>query len=133
MRVLLDTNAWAWTLSNNTLRLSQAAVDAIEAADSVFVSPIAVFEIGQKVRIGKWPEMEPYVEGIEQIFLGRGGAFAPLTPATCLAASLLDWDHRDPFDRLMAATAIELGVPLISTDTHFDSLPPRKGWQGRLW
>ena len=33
----------------------------MNAADSVLVSPITFFEIAQKVRLGKWPEMEPFV------------------------------------------------------------------------
>jgi PIN domain nuclease of toxin-antitoxin system len=31
------------------------------AADIVLVSPITFFEVAQKVRLGKWPEMEPFV------------------------------------------------------------------------
>lgn len=58
--VLLDTHAWVWSLDADD-RLSAPARTAIAAADSVFVSPITFFEIAQKVRIGKWPEMERFV------------------------------------------------------------------------
>ena len=41
-------------------RLSSNAVSAIDSAKAVRVSPISIFEITQKVRVGKWPEMAPY-------------------------------------------------------------------------
>ena len=50
--VLLDTHAWAWSLAGDD-RLSKPALAAIEAADTVLVSPITFFEIAQKVRLGK--------------------------------------------------------------------------------
>ncbi|WP_234710629.1 type II toxin-antitoxin system VapC family toxin [Sinorhizobium arboris] len=53
--VLLDTHAWAWSLTGDA-RLPNKATALLAQADSVLVSPISLFEIGQKVRIGKWPE-----------------------------------------------------------------------------
>jgi PIN domain nuclease of toxin-antitoxin system len=119
--VLLDTHAWAWSLTGDD-RLSPAAVAAIEQAEAVFVSPISFFEIGQKVRFGKWPEMEPLVGELPKLLAEQGGMVAALEPETCLAAALLDWVHRDPFDRLLAATALGAGLPLVSADVEFDSL-----------
>lgn len=34
----------------------------------------------------------------------------------------MDWNHRDPFDRMVAATAMELACPLISKEHAFDGL-----------
>lgn len=133
MKVLLDTHSWAWVFSNNRKQLSEAALAAVADADAVCVSPASIFEIGQKVRLGKWPDMEAHLHRLEDIFVERGGAFAPLSPAVCLIASLLEWDHRDPFDRLIAATAIENGLTLVSADTQFDRITSHKGWMGRVW
>lgn len=41
----------------------------------------------------------------------------------------MDWDHRNPFDRIIAATGAALGVPLVSADTVFDPLPA----VARIW
>ena len=120
--VLLDTHAWVWSFAKDRL-LSGAARAAIEAADAVLVSPITFFEIGQKVRIGKWPEMQPHVETLPRILTDQGGLAAPLTPQVCLRAALWSWDHRDPFDRLIAATAVEAGLTLVSADQAFGALP----------
>jgi PIN domain nuclease of toxin-antitoxin system len=119
--VLLDTHAWVWSLTGDD-RLSQPAAAAIMEADAVFVSPIALFEIGQKVRHGKWPEMQPFVNDLPDLLEEQGGRMAALHPRICLAAALLDWAHHDPFDRLLAATALDGGLTLVSADTQFDEL-----------
>lgn len=49
---LAGTHAWAWSLEGSST-LSQTAQRAIDEADAVLVSPISLFEIAQKVRIGK--------------------------------------------------------------------------------
>jgi PIN domain nuclease of toxin-antitoxin system len=122
--VLLDTHVWAWSLTEDD-RLSSKAIAAIENATQVLISPISFFEIGQKVRIGKWPEMATVVESLPQILEQQGGSIAALEPQICLAASLLAWEHRDPFDRLIGATALHYNLPLLSADTVFDGLVTR--------
>lgn len=112
-------------------RLSAPAIEAITGAVAVRVSPITFFEIGQKVRIGKWPEMEPHLDGLPGQLAGQGGLSASLTPETALCAAALDWAHRDPFDRIIAATAILSGAALVSADTMFDTLPDRR--LRRIW
>lgn len=119
--VLLDTHAWVWSLTDDP-RLSTAARDAIGAATSVLVSPISFFEIGHKVRIGKWPEMAMHIADLPSLLERQGGSAAALTPEICLGAALLDWPHRDPFDRIIAATGIALPGMLVSADTVFGAL-----------
>lgn len=57
------------------------------------------------------------------------GRVAALVPEVCLKGATLAWEHRDPFDRLLAATTLALGIPLISADEVFDTLPDIS----RLW
>lgn len=126
--VLLDTHAIAWTL-NEPDRLGRAARAAMEAAASVYVSPISFYEIGQKTRLGKWPEMELLAPRLLEVLAERGARIAPLGADICLAAAVMDWDHRDPFDRILAATGVAVGAPLVSADTVFDPLPA----VARIW
>ncbi len=126
--VLLDTHGpGALGALAGDERLSTAAVAAIEAADTVLVSPISFFEIAQKVRLGKWPEMEPFVSRLATVLDEQGGSVAGFDPAICIAAGLMAWPHRDPFDRLLAATAMRHNLPLVSADAVFD------GVVSRLW
>ncbi len=124
--VLLDTHAWAWSLTADA-RLRPSAASAIEAADTVMVSAISFFEIAQKVRLGKWPQMEPYIDQLPARLEAQGGVQAGLDAAICLAAGTMAWAHRDPFDRILAATAQRLSCPIVSADAVFD------GFVQRVW
>lgn len=122
--VLLDTHAWAWSLTGDS-RLSNRAITAITRAAIVALSPISFFEISQKVRLGKWPEMVPFVAGLPALLEQQGGCILNLDPAICTAAGIMDWPHRDPFDRLLAATAAHHNVAIISADPVFDEVVTR--------
>lgn len=130
--VLLDTHAWAWSLAGD-IRLSAKATATIEAAENVYISPISLFEIGQKVRLGKWPQMKPFLSRLPGLIDAQGGRVAELSPAIALAAATLEWAHRDPFDRILGATAINKGFALVSADGVFDELSDEPGWCGRIW
>jgi PIN domain nuclease of toxin-antitoxin system len=131
-QVLLDTHAWAWSLTGDA-RLSAAALAAVTQAETVFVSAISLFEIGQKVRLGRWPQMQPLLPELLDLLAEQGGRLLPLSPKAGLLAATLEWEHRDPFDRLIGATAIAQGVPLICADSVFDALADTPRWPGRIW
>ncbi|GIX16396.1 MAG: twitching motility protein PilT [Rhodothalassiaceae bacterium] len=122
--VLLDTHAWVWTLWGDP-RLSEAALAAIAGADAVWLSPISFCEIAQKVRVGKWPEMEEWLAELPELLRRQGGLAAPLSPRMAILAGGMDWAHRDPFDRIIAATALEMKLPLISAGSRFDGIVER--------
>ena len=122
--VLLDTHAWAWSLAGDD-RLSPRALAAIQEADTVFVSPITFFEIAQKVRLGKWPEMAAFIDRLPSLLQSQGGVVAAFGPQTCLEAGLMGWAHRDLFDRLLAATARQDKHLLVSADAAFDGIVTR--------
>ena len=119
--ILLDTHVWAWTLTDVSA-LSARARDALVSAAAVYVSPVSFFEIGQKVRLGKWPTMAPFVSRLGDILRDQGGMIAPLTAEICLDAGLRDWPHRDPFDRLLAATCARLDATLVTRDPVFTGM-----------
>ena len=119
--VLLNTHAWAWSLTGDA-RPSTRARTAMTEADTVLISPITFLEIAQKVRLGKWPGMVPFVDRLRDVLEDQGGAMADLGSTICIAAGLMDWSHRDPFDRLLAATARQDAPPIVSADVIFDDL-----------
>ena len=127
--VLLDTHAWVWSLMASH-RLTNAAKTVISTASAVHVSPISLFEVAQKVRAGKWPEMRPHLSVLAADEQART---APFSRSVALLAGSMDWAHRDPFDRIIAATAVELACPVISKDAEFDGLDGLTGWKGRIW
>jgi PIN domain nuclease of toxin-antitoxin system len=126
--VLLDTHAWAWSMLKDS-RLSATARQVLDGETRIVISPVSVFEIGQKIRLGKWPDMQPFAWKLESYVEWQGAAVAPVTLEIAVFAARLGWDHRDPFDRLLAATALVNGWQLLSADVAFESLSALR----RIW
>lgn len=122
--LLLDTHAWAWSLTDDS-RISARARQAMTEAETVLVSAISFFEIAQKVRLGKWREMEPHVHKLQGLLDSQSAAAVALEPADCLMAGEMAWPHRDPFDRFLAASALRRRIPIVSADAAFDGIVPR--------
>jgi PIN domain nuclease of toxin-antitoxin system len=105
----------------------------LSTADAIQLSAISLYEIRQKVRLGKWAQMEPHSPNLLVLLERQGIASIPVDVHIGQLAGSLDWTHRDPFDRLIAATAIQTQLPLFSADEIFDQLLSRNDWPGRVW
>lgn len=128
MRVLLDTHVLAWMVGE-TARLSQTAREILENRDNeLFVSAISGYEISNKFHSGGWPE----IGSLALNFVGECSVaevgIVPLSGSVAALAGSLSRLHRDPFDRLIAATAIDLDIPLLSKDTGLDVLTILRIW-----
>ena len=128
MRLLLDTHALLWAVLTPT-RLSRAAAIAVDAVDhEIVISAATAWEIATKVRIGKLP----WAEELERDFLMHvataGYVMADVTPEIALRAGRLPGDHRDPFDRILAAHALAEDIPIISADPKLDTFGIRRLW-----
>jgi PIN domain nuclease of toxin-antitoxin system len=119
MRLLLDTHAFFWWLKGDR-RLSTRAGVAIDNADNdILVSAVVAWEMASKSRIGKWPEGRIVVDDIEGVVAAKGLEPLPVSLAHARRAGLLDGEHRDPFDRLLAAQAEIEGATLVTADSVF--------------
>ncbi len=63
--------------------------------------------------------MTPFVGELVDMATEQEIVVAPLSPKIALIAGLLNWDHRDPFDRILAATALAGDMDFISADVTF--------------
>ena len=103
---LLDTHTLIWWWLQDSA-LSDAARAVIEDEDNtVFVSAVTAFEIGQKVRVGKLAVLQPIVDDYLGAIAADEFGLLPLDPRHALEAGLMPGAHRDPFDRMIAAQAI---------------------------
>lgn len=120
-QLVIDTHVWVWFAQNHE-RLTRHARQTIEKTKTVFVPSVSVYEIGQKVSRGRWAGLNR--AAFEQLLstLPGGLKIIDLSPSIARAAALLDWPHRDPFDRIIAATALEFECPLVSRDPIFDDV-----------
>jgi PIN domain nuclease of toxin-antitoxin system len=122
--LLLDTHVWAWSLTNDR-RISDRARREMVEAQTILVSAISFFEIAQKVRLGKWPGMAAYVDRLPALLVSQRGVAASLEAEDCLMAGTMEWPHRDPFDRFLAASALRRRLPIVSADPVFDAVLTR--------
>lgn len=121
--ILLDTCVLLW-LASDTSEISESALEAIAGLDeSVFVSPITAFEIGQKCASGKLTLPKPIQIWFPAILKRHQLSEAQFNSAIAIRASLLPPLHKDPFDRLLIATAIENRYTLLTPDQHIRQYP----------
>lgn len=128
MRLLLDTHALLWWSEDNP-RLGAAARDAIrDGANEVYVSAVSAFEIGQKYRMGKLPDVAVLAEHFPAEVERHGFAPLPIELSHARRAGTMDIPHKDPFDRLLIAQAREEGMTLVSNETVFDGFDVQRLW-----
>lgn len=121
-KVLLDTHALVWAVGAPS-RLSDAARALIEEPSTdLWVSSATAWELATKTRLGKFPEAEPIVAQYGSVVETLGASHLPVSPEHALRAGGLRWDHRDPFDRMLAAQAMLEHAVLLSRDSAFSEL-----------
>lgn len=116
MKLLLDTHAilWWWGFPE---RLSDPAREAIASPEStVFVSPVSAFEIALKHRLGKLTVPPNLLTDFEAAVRMERWRTLPLAMTHAVLAGQLDTEHRDPFDRLLAAQAIVEDLRMLTCD-----------------
>jgi PIN domain nuclease of toxin-antitoxin system len=120
-RYLLDTCAIAAVLLDT---VSPAVAQALDTADAVCASAASFYEIGQKVRVGKWPAMQPHLADLETLLARSAVTLLPLEPRAALLAATMEWPNRDPFDRMIVATAQIDDLTVITSDQDFAARVP---------
>jgi len=113
---LLDTHALIWALTEPR-KLSAKARRIIQSLDHRLVASAAsAYELAYKHKLGRLP-------GLDGLLLGYPRHIAELCDEElsvrsnhALAAGQLEWEHKDPFDRLLAAQAIIESLVIITAD-----------------
>jgi len=124
MAFLVDTCAFIW-LAASDRRLSTLAVETLTAPDAiVYVSVVSHWEVALKQHRPDFALTEPF-----QILMERS-TFLPLDLGFTVPAHLatLPWIHKDPFDRLLIAQAIDADLTLVTRDENIRRYPVRTLW-----
>jgi PIN domain nuclease of toxin-antitoxin system len=128
MKLLLDTHTLLWFLADDPKLSGAAKAALVDPANERLLSPITLVEIALKVRLGKLTLSAPF--GIlfpAQLTVNRIQLMA-LEPKHIEPLTTLPLHHKDPFDRLIAATSLVEGVRVISIDTLFDAYGIPRIW-----
>ncbi len=126
--VLLDTHAFIWfDLAPEKLSLrARALIQNPEIV--VFVSPMTAWELGIKFALGKLHEAQIMVQKFHQKLAQYQFLELAFTSSDALRAASLPAQHKDPFDRALAAQALERNIAIISADCALDLLGVSRFW-----
>lgn len=119
MAYLIDTQVLIWALISPE-KLSVAARDYLQTS-TIYVSVISLFGIAIKQKIGKLKDLPVSTDKLVEQLKRDSFELMPLAIrhiAMYDVIQLLD-DHRDPFDRLILATALAEQISVISADEKF--------------
>jgi PIN domain nuclease of toxin-antitoxin system len=128
MKLLLDTHAllWWWT---NDAKLSVKAKKAIQdERNQVWISAASAWEIATKTRLGKLDMGPRVLARFQELASDDGFTHLPITWQHSVCAGGLSLDHRDPFDRMLAAQCLLEDASLVSTDPAFGVFGTRVVW-----
>lgn len=128
VKVLLDTRTLLWaTLSPDSLSKNAAEIIADES-NVVLVSAASAWEISTKVRLCRLPGAEKLEREFLDVVEHAGYTLRSIDSEDALRAGRLASDHRDHFDRMIAAQALADDIPVISSDAKLDTFGSRRIW-----
>ncbi|MGH7164246.1 MAG: type II toxin-antitoxin system VapC family toxin [Nitrospiraceae bacterium] len=116
MRLLLDTAAFLWWITDSD-RLSDRARELLGDADNdVWFSAVSSWELVIKAALGRVKLPEKAERFIPKHLAVNGFQILPIHLRHTLRVAALPGHHRDPFDRLLVAQALVEGLTLLSSD-----------------
>jgi PIN domain nuclease of toxin-antitoxin system len=116
MKLLLDTHIWIWSMQGSDRLGKRAAEEIKNPGNERWLSPVSTWEaltLHAKQRISLPEDISAWVARATATFHE-----APLTHEIALAARRLPWEHSDPADRFLAATAQVLNLTLVTADSN---------------
>ena len=128
MKLLLDTHTLLWFIAGSA-NLSTYARNLIEDAEhEKFVSIVSIWETAIKVSIGKMSLSASFDILFPHQLQINGFELLPVKIEHTSIVTTLPFHHRDPFDRLLIAQAIEDKMMLVSVDEVFDDYEVTRLW-----
>ena len=121
MNVLIDTQILIWIQENNPAISEPARAVLTNSANRICVSQISLVEVAIKLKIGKLPDFHVSIDELIVQIEKDGIHIIQLDNRHIVAYDQIPFfdDHRDPFDRLILATALAEQMSIISADEKF--------------
>ena len=128
MKLLLDTCAFLWIVSEDA-RLSESARAAFrDPANDVLLSAVSAWEIMVKHALGRLPLPDPARDFVTCQRQAHRITTLPLEETAAALLPSLPMLHRDPFDRMLICQALDSGAVLLTPDAHIRQYPARTLW-----
>lgn len=119
MNLLLDTHTFIWYVEGSSILSTNARQEIENPQNQCFVSIVSLWEMSIKIGLGKLEIQSPF-ESVMADISNNGFDILPLLFEHTLQNSRLEWHHKDPFDRLLAAQCINENMPFLSCDRIFE-------------
>lgn len=128
MRLLLDTHALLWALSESPRLSARARAALLDDDSEKIISAVSAFEITTKHRLGKLPEFDWIAARFPEALDSLAHSPLPVTMVHAARAGALPHPHGDPFDRILIAQALSEGLTLVSNEKLFDAFGVERIW-----
>jgi len=128
LKVLLDTCALIWATLSPAALSPQAREAIADEGNVILVSAASAWEIATKVRLGRLLGVEKLEQDYLAVMEEAGYELLAIDTASALRAGRLTAEHKDPFDRMIAAQALALDVAILSSDPQLDQFGVRRIW-----
>ena len=116
-RYLLDTHTAIWFFNGDKALSETAKTIILNTSNQKYLSIVSFWELTIKISIGKL-EFNDKAIGFERLTNANGFSIIPIKTTHLTILDWLPWIHRDPFDRLLLATAISERLTIITTDRN---------------
>jgi PIN domain nuclease of toxin-antitoxin system len=128
MKVLLDTHAFLWLITDED-RLSENARETfLNTENSLFFSAASLWEICIKKGLGKISLKGGWFQTIQKEMEINTIQWLPIEMTHCAEVTELPYHHRDPFDRMLIAQAIVEKMKLLSRDSRLSGYAIELVW-----
>ena len=117
--IILDTHIWIWFITQEFSLFPAHWPEAIETADQVGISPVSCYEVALAQQRGRLELPCTVGHWLQEALEPAGITLFPLTAEIAYQAVTLSPVHKDPFDRLIIATALIYKAKLASIDGLF--------------
>jgi PIN domain nuclease of toxin-antitoxin system len=114
---LIDSNAFIWMVSQPRELSAESRHALVDPANERFLSIASIWEIAIKLSGGKLELPGTLQAAVD----GMAAEMVPVTLAHIARIQALPFHHRDPFDRMMIAQAMEEGLTIVTRDRVFQS------------
>jgi PIN domain nuclease of toxin-antitoxin system len=126
--VLLDTHTLLWWLTDDDSLSAPARRVISRLGNEVLVSAASAWEIATKVRLGKLPGAEELVSDFAASLSRERFEQLAISVEHGMRAGLLPVQHKDPFDRMLAAQSLAENLTLVSNDEIFNAYGVSRLW-----
>lgn len=129
MKYLVDTHTFLWAIRSPEELTSKARNIFADPSAELLLSIVVPWEMAIKSGLGKLKQAEIVLKDFDSLVAAGGYRSLETLAKHVIRSGFLPLHHRDPFDRLLAAQALDLQIPIISADEAFDRYGVQRIWK----